>query len=171
MNMDILEKARAFAAEKHKDKRRKYSDQPYFNHLQSVANRIQGNGTTDPTVLAAAYLHDTVEDTDTSMKEVIEEFGADIAELVYWLTDAEHGNREARNLISSWRLARAPMQAKIIKFADIIDNAISISEHDPGFFKIWAAEKRAILTRMLEFEGSSLYEHNLFQQAWKNLDP
>src|SRR5215207_7242132 len=120
--MDILQTARAFAAEKHKDKRRKYSGQPYFNHLQSVANRIQGNGMTDPTVLAAAYLHDTVEDTDTSMQEIIEEFGADIAELVYWLTDAEHGNREARNLMSSWRLARAPMQAKIIKFADIIDN-------------------------------------------------
>ena len=61
------------------------------------------------------------------------EFGADVAELVYWLTDAEEGDRESRTLMSSWRLARAPMQAKV---AVIIDNATSICEHDRQFFKI-----------------------------------
>ena len=68
--------------------------------------------------------------------------------------------------MSSWRLARAPMPAKFIKFADIIDNAHSIREYDRQFFKVWAAEKRTILTRMLEVEGSKLSTYALFKRAW-----
>ena len=164
--MDIIEKARAFAADKHASQKRKYTDQPYFNHLEAVASTLQSAGVMEPTVLAAAYLHDTVEDTDATMQDIIREFGADVGELVYWLTDAEEGNRESRTLMSSWRLARAPMQAKLIKFADIIDNATSIREHDRGFFRLWAAEKVEILKRMLEVEGSGLSEHALFKRAW-----
>ena len=62
--MDIIEKARAFAAGKHASQKRKYTDQPYFNHLEAVASTLQSAGVMEPTVLAAAYLHDTVEDTD-----------------------------------------------------------------------------------------------------------
>ena len=164
--MDIIEKARAYAADKHADKKRKYTDQPYFNHLQAVVSTLQGAGAMEPPILAAAYLHDTVEDTDATIQDIIVEFGADVAELVYWLTDAEEGNRERRTLMSSWRLARAPMQAKLIKFADIIDNATSIREHDRQFFKVWAAEKLTILTRMLEVEGGTLSNHALFKRAW-----
>lgn len=105
--MDIIEKARAYAADKHADKKRKYTDQPYFNHLQAVVSTLQGAGVMEPPILAAAYLHDTVEDTDATIQDIIVEFGADVAELVYWLTDAEEGNRESRTLMSSWRVARA----------------------------------------------------------------
>ena len=100
------------------------------------------------------------------MQEIVAEFGTDVAELVYWLTDAEKGNRESRNLMSAWRLSRAPIQAKLIKFADIIDNCASIRAHDPSFFKVFATEKELILTRMLEVEGSGLADHVLFKQAW-----
>ena len=164
--MDIIEHARAYAAAKHADKKRKYTDQPYFNHLQAVVSTLQGAGVMEPTVLAAAYLHDTVEDTDATIQDIIGEFGTAVAELVYWLTDAEEGNRESRTLMASWRLARAPIQAKLIKFADIIDNATSIREHDLQFFKVWAGEKLTILTRMLEVEGGSLSNHPSFKRAW-----
>lgn len=50
--------------------------------------------------------------TDATMQDIIREFGADVAELVYRLTDAEEGNRESRTLMSSWRLARAPMSVR-----------------------------------------------------------
>jgi (p)ppGpp synthase/HD superfamily hydrolase len=165
--MDIIDKATAFAAEKHKSQRRKYTDQAYFNHLEAVAELVRAAGVTDPSVLAAAYLHDTVEDTATTMQEVVQVFGRDISELVYWLTDIEEGNRTTRSLMSSWRLSRAPMAANYIKFADIIDNATTIQEHDRGFFRQWATEKREILMRMLEVEGGSLTEHPLFNRAWK----
>ena len=68
--------------------------------------------------------------------------------------------------MSSWRLARAPLPAKLVKFADIIDNATSMREHDPNFFRHWAAEKVEILMRMLEAEGGSLSSHALFTRAW-----
>jgi (p)ppGpp synthase/HD superfamily hydrolase len=71
--MDIVEKARTYAADKHADKKRKYTDQPYFNHLEAVASTLQSAGVMEPTVLAAAYLHDTVEDTDAAMQDVIVE--------------------------------------------------------------------------------------------------
>ena len=164
--MDIVAKASDFAAAKHKKQRRKYTDQPYFNHLAAVVRLLESNGITDPTILAAAYLHDTVEDTDTTMQEIVADFGADVAELVYWLTDADKGNRDCRTLMSSWRLSRAPLAAKLVKFADIIDNCASIRAHDPNFFKVFAAEKELILTRMLEVEGSGLADHLLFKQAW-----
>lgn len=169
--MDIVAKASAFAADKHAKQRRKYVDQPYFNHLASVVRTLESAGIDDPTVIAAAYLHDTVEDTDATMQDIIREFGADVAELVYWLTDSEKGNRESRTLMSSWRLARAPIQAKLIKFADIIDNTTSIREHDPAFFKVFAAEKMVVLTRMLEIEGSTLAGHALFTRAWTSATP
>ena len=169
--MDIVERAKQYAAEKHAKQRRKYVDQPYFNHLEAVANTLMSADITDPTVIAAAYLHDTVEDTGTTMQDIIREFGIDIAELVYWLTDAEKGNRESRNVMSAWRLSRAPMLAKLIKFADVIDNTNSIREHDPGYFPKYAEEKRVILTRMLEVEGSDLTKHALFNRAWKACTP
>ena len=56
--MDIIEKARAYAADKHADKKRKYIDQPYFNHLQAVT--LQGVGVMEPPILAAAYLHNCI---------------------------------------------------------------------------------------------------------------
>ena len=105
------------------------------------------------------------------MQDIIREFGTDVAELVYWLTDSEKGNRESRTLVSSWRLARAPIQAKLIKFADIIDNTTSIREHDPAFFKAFAAEKMVVLTRMLEIEGGTLAGHALFTRAWTSATP
>ena len=88
-------KVRSFAAEKHARQRRKYSDQPYFNHLHAVAELLREAGVEDLSVIAAAYLHDTVEDTDATMQQIIEEFGHDIAELVYWMTDSEEGNRDS----------------------------------------------------------------------------
>ena len=74
--MDIVAKASEFAAAKHEKQRRKYTDQPYFNHLAAVVRVLESNGVTDPTALAAAYLHDTVEDTDTTMQEIVTGFGA-----------------------------------------------------------------------------------------------
>ena len=82
--MNIVAKASEFAAAKHEKQRRKYTDQPYFNHLAAVVRVLESNGVTDPTALAAAYLHDTVEDTDATMQEIVAGFGADVAELVYW---------------------------------------------------------------------------------------
>jgi (p)ppGpp synthase/HD superfamily hydrolase len=163
--MDIVQPARLFAAEKHFNQRRKYSDAPYTEHLHNVVDLLEAYGHKQPHVLAAAWLHDTVEDTDATMQEIMETFGLEVAELVYWLTDAEQGNRKSRMQMSAWRLGLAPWDAKMIKLADIVDNGRNITEHDPGFATIFLAEKRQVLAQMLRAEGEPLKNDALFQHA------
>jgi GTP diphosphokinase / guanosine-3',5'-bis(diphosphate) 3'-diphosphatase len=164
--MDELEsKARAFAKRKHAGQVRRYENLPYIVHLDRVAEILRTQGYDDPTTMAAAYLHDAVEDTSATIDEIHQEFGPDVAELVYWLTDAEKGRRKIRKLMSAWRLARAPWKAKLIKLADFADNTPSIVEHDPGFASVYNAEKRTILQMMAASEGTRLTSLPLFRLA------
>src|SRR5690606_5454816 len=89
----------------------------------------------------------------------------DVAQLVYWLTDSEQGNRNTRALQSAWRLSRAPWNAKLIKLADIIDNGTTIMQHDPKFAPVFLGEKRQVLKMMVEVEGARLLRLPLFQRA------
>jgi (p)ppGpp synthase/HD superfamily hydrolase len=163
--MDVVAKSRSFAAERHASQTRKYSHEPYTVHLDNVVALLKQNGVEDATTLATGYLHDTVEDTDTQIQDLIKEFGEPIAELVYWLSDMEKGNRTSRVLMSAWRLAKAPLRAKLVKCADIIDNSTNILQHDPGFAPIFISEKRIILHHMAMAEGPILLDTPLFQEA------
>ena len=80
--------ALAFAADRHRDHRRKDSAQPpYVNHLIAVVEVLVEHGVDDPLVLAAAALHDTVEDTATSLDELRAIFGDEVAAVVAAVTD------------------------------------------------------------------------------------
>jgi len=92
---------------------------------------------------------------------------APVAELVYWLTDTETGNRRVRMMIAAWRLGRAPWDAKMIKLADIIDNSSNIVAHDPDFAPTFLAEKKQVLAQMVRWEGQRLEVLPLFKQAAK----
>jgi (p)ppGpp synthase/HD superfamily hydrolase len=161
----LIEAAREFAVEKHGNQKRKYDGAPYIVHLEGVAGILIENGHTEADLIAAALLHDTVEDTDATIQKITELFGENVAELVYWLTDAEQGNRKSRVLQAAWRLSRAPWEAKLIKLADIIDNGSAIMEHDPGFGPIFLREKCQILEKMAAVEGRRLLASPLFQKA------
>ena len=80
---DLVVRARNYAAQAHEriDHRRKYSDQPYLVHLEAVAQLVE-TATDDQEMIAAAWLHDTVEDTPATLEDVEELFGAAVAELV-----------------------------------------------------------------------------------------
>jgi len=118
-------------------------------------------------MLAAAYLHDTLEDTETTMMELVTEFGEPIAALVYWLSHMQEGNRKTRTLQSCWRLSRAPLAAKVIKCADIIDNGTNIAEHDPNFAPVFLDEKATALRLMAAVEGEALTSLGIFKTAQK----
>jgi GTP diphosphokinase / guanosine-3',5'-bis(diphosphate) 3'-diphosphatase len=163
--MDIVFKAREFSAAKHAQQTRKYTGEPYFVHLEAVANLLERNGIVDREIIAAAYLHDTVEDTETTIQELMEEFGENVAELVYWLTDDEKGRRKARKIMSAWRLGRAPWEAKLVKLADLIDNTLTICSHDRHFAPVYLREKRAILDSMARHEGERLTSLPLYKEA------
>ena len=102
-------------------------------------------------MLAAAWLHDTVEDTGVGIETIRAEFGPKVAELVGWLTDVsrpDHGNRAARKAVDRAHSAQAPAEAQTIKLADLISNTRSIAEHDPDFAKTYLKEKQLLLEVM-----------------------
>jgi guanosine-3',5'-bis(diphosphate) 3'-pyrophosphohydrolase len=162
---DIVARARAFAVTKHGGQLRKYSDKLYVVHLDAVASILRSFGITAPPVLAAAYLHDTVEDTEATIQDIYDSFSEQIAELVYWLTDAEQGQRRMRKIMSAWRLGRAPWDAKMIKLADLIDNTEDIRRKDRHFAPVYVRENRKILAKMVEAEGDRLTTLAIFREA------
>jgi (p)ppGpp synthase/HD superfamily hydrolase len=160
-----IKDVRNFAVAKHGDQKRKYDNAPYIQHLDNVAAILTEFGYTDPFTIAAALLHDTVEDTQTIIQEINDTFGEQVGQLVYWLTDAEKGDRKTRTLQSAWRLSRAPLNAKLIKLADIIDNGTSIMQHDQEFAPVFLEEKHVILQGMDEGENGRLKKLPIFQRA------
>ena len=127
---EIVTRARAFAERSHGAQRSKYFKQPYVVHLDAVAVVLRRYGISAPAVLAAADLHDVVEDTDAMIQDIHDAFGEEIAELVYWVTDEETGRRKTRKTVSAWLLGRAPWAAKMIKLADLIDDTEDIRRND-----------------------------------------
>lgn len=102
----------------------------------------------DQEMLAAAVLHDMIEDFHDTREELAKEFGEDIAVLVQELTDQapmEMDNREVRKVCEYERIASISARSQTIKFADLISNTKSIVEHDPGFSKVYLREKAALL--------------------------
>src|SRR3546814_10065938 len=100
-------------------------------------------------MLAAALLHDTIEDTSVTQEDINREFGPTIAKLVMELTDQCHeGNRAARKSAEAVRLSSVSRDAQTIKLADFISNTRSILRHDPGFAKVYLKEKAQVLAVM-----------------------
>lgn len=140
---EFIEKAKLFAVGAHSaiDQRRKYTNAPYWYHCAKVAELVRAAGGTER-MIAAAWLHDVVEDTSITHEMIDEIFGSVVSIYVRDLTNCETGNRKERKAKANIRLANASPEAQTIKLADIIDNTRSIVEHDPEFAKVYMAEKR-----------------------------
>lgn len=151
---ELEERARSFATEAHGaiDQRRKYTGEPYIVHPVAVAELVRTVPHSDE-MIAAALLHDVVEDTPVTIAQIRAEFGDAVAELVDWLTDVsrpEDGNRRVRKHLDLLHTAKAPPEAKTIKLADLIDNSRTISAHDPSFWRVYRWEKEALLAVLKE---------------------
>jgi guanosine-3',5'-bis(diphosphate) 3'-pyrophosphohydrolase len=147
--MTIVERARVFATAAHAAVKqvRKYTFEPYIVHPAEVASIVATVPHTDE-MLAAAWLHDTIEDTGVTIVDITCEFGHDVASLVGWLTDIsrpQDGNRAVRKAIDRDHTACAPAEAHTVKLADLIANSRSIMAHDPAFSRVYLEEKRMLL--------------------------
>ena len=136
----LVLKAAEFAAHKHRNQRRKGASQrPYIGHCIEVARLVADVGKVeDANVLAAALLHDTVEDTDTTREELREEFGQVIDDIVAEVTDDKTLDSAVRK---DAQVAHAPnltAGAKVIKLADKISNVREIGVDPPS----WTIERR-----------------------------
>ena len=155
---DLVIQADTFAAAAHAaiDHRRKYTGEPYIEHPREVA-RIVASVTDDHEVIAAALLHDTVEDTPVTLEQIEDLFGARVASLVEQLTDVsrpEDGNRRTRKAIDLAHTATATPEAKTVKLADLISNTRTIVEFDPDFARVYLAEKARLLEVLKEGNAS-----------------
>ena len=158
--MTVTERARIFATAAHAavGQRRKYTMEPYIVHPAEVVSIVETVPHTAE-MLAAAWLHDVVEDTDVTLETIQKEFGDEVANMVEWLTDVsrpEHGNRAVRKAIDRAHIAAAPADAQTIKLADLISNTKTIVDHDPKFAAIYLDEKSLLLEVLTKGDSNLL---------------
>jgi len=136
--------AEKFANTNHRGQVRKYTGEPYVTHCRAVAKLVEAADCGNEAI-AAAWLHDTVEDCEgITMKTIADRFGPTVADYVHYLTDPEcppDWNRQARKSYQAGRLAGAPAVVQSIKLADLIHNTSSIVVYDPNFARIYLNEK------------------------------
>jgi guanosine-3',5'-bis(diphosphate) 3'-pyrophosphohydrolase len=133
-DLALLFRALAFAAHKHRDQRRKDAEaSPYINHPIALAEVLAGEGgISDPEVLAAALLHDTIEDTATTAEELRAQFGERIAAIVAEVTDDKNLPKAERKRLQIEHAAGISEGAKLVKLADKICNLRDVAERPPA---------------------------------------
>ena len=129
----LLARAWRVAAEQHVDQRRKGERQePYVNHLAEVADLVaEATRGTDPNLVAAAVLHDTVEDTGMTKAKLARLFGADVAAIVAEVTDNKKLPKAERKRLQVANASHKTRRAKILKLADKTSNLRSIAKSPP----------------------------------------
>ena len=155
--MDLFERALCYAIEKHSGQRRKLSNIPYILHPMEVA-AIVGTMTDDSATLAAAVLHDTVEDTDATLEELEEKFGRRVALIV--MTETEE-KRENLPPSETWKLRK-------LKTLAMLENT-----KDPSVKMLWLANKLSNIRsfyRQIQKDGDAVWQKlnqkDPAQQEW-----
>ena len=161
MNSHILEEIIRFADHAHGEQKRKYSDERYIVHPIRVMQTVQ-QYTSDIAILAAALLHDVLEDTDVNATQIreflIKHISAADADrtlkLVIDLTDVytkkafPRLKRKHRKDLEFRRLGKAHADAQTIKYADVMDNSVNIITNDPDFGRVFLREAELMLSEM-----------------------
>lgn len=127
-----LLRAYYFAQEKHKGQTYGDGSEPFTTHLREVVNEIANNFNVLALVMgdfpdrqeveAAGWLHDTLEDTDTTREELVQNFGDEIAEWVWCVTDSEGNNRKEKKR-NTWHKIRSNKVSTFIKLCDRLANS------------------------------------------------
>lgn len=157
-----------FVKRSHGGQTRKYTGEPYWTHLVSVAEIVDIVDKTEG-LIEIALGHDLVEDTDVTLGDVyieLKSIGYSENEIdfivngIYHLTDEYSSemypnlNRRVRKRLEGIRLHSIPPVYQTVKYADLIDNSSSILERDPKFAKVYLEEKKFILQGMTSGNGS-----------------
>ena len=140
-NSNLVLKAAQFAALKHRDQRRKDAESsPYIIHPISVALAISDiGGVDDPEILAAALLHDTIEDTKTTSSELEETFGLTVCSYVKEVTDDKSLPKDERKQKQIEHASHLSKGAALIKLGDKISNVSDVTHSPPSE---WDTERR-----------------------------
>lgn len=152
-------KALRFAAQKHRDQRRKGSlKAPYINHPIQLVDILWNSGeVNDINTLIAAVLHDTVEDTGTTPEEISQQFGDDVRGLVMEVTDDKRLPKMVRKVLQVTSAPHKSPRAKQIKLADKISNVAEVGSDPPGE---WSLQRQREYLDWTETVVKGLRGHN-----------
>jgi (p)ppGpp synthase/HD superfamily hydrolase len=138
------QQAIALACSAHAEQKRKYTNEPYIVHPAEVVSYLKTHVKhVSEDMIIAAWLHDTLEDTDLPQEIIEYWFGYRVLYLVDELTDKtelKDGNRAYRKLLECNRLSVTSSEAQTIKLADLCSNTTSIIQYDPNFAKVYIPE-------------------------------
>ncbi len=140
----LIDSALAFAAQAHDGQRRKSTDIPYIVHPVGVMMALVECGETDPELLAAALLHDTVEDTGVTLAEVRHRFGERVARIVEGCSEPDKSDTwERRKQHTVGYLKTAPRDVQLVSAADKLHNLRSMAaDYAEMGERLWSRFKR-----------------------------
>ncbi len=161
---DAEQLAREFAIKAHGDQ--KYGDQPYVTHLAAVRDALIEFGCAERTHLIAAWLHDTIEDTDVTYEEIDRNFGTEMARYV-WAVTGTGKTRAMRNSDAYQKMRWCP-EAILIKLADRIANMRASKASKPELFKMYQSEYPAFRDTLRPVTRSA--EVVCSEAMWRALD-
>jgi (p)ppGpp synthase/HD superfamily hydrolase len=191
--MNIRQKAQDFATKAHANagQVRKFTGEPYIVHPAAVVELLQAIDPSDE-MIAAAWLHDVVEDTDVTLMDIQNEFGTVVAQYIEMLTDSQTrssgGERIHRKNTNLLHTSQACPEAQSIKLCDLIDNASMVVERDPIFARQYLLEMKRLLLVLtkgdttLHQRASHIYEKGVsllclqqgnepwFERSWEEYE-
>ncbi|MFO7807734.1 HD domain-containing protein [Guyparkeria sp.] len=146
----VVRRAVEIMIEAHEGQVRHYTHEPFVSHPIAVAQTV-ATFNRDPLVLAAALLHDVIEDTPVTATDLGRKMPSSVVRMVLSLTNqASHadGERATRKHIDHDHVVRAEPRAQTIKYADVLHNVQSIARHDPSFAAPYLQEKASLIRRL-----------------------
>ncbi len=174
-DLSPLSAAFAFAHAAHADQKRA-SGEPYVTHPLAVA-RILAEMGLDPTAVTAALLHDIPEDTEYSLDDVEEHFGADVARLVNGVTKLSkfstltHEQQQAENIRKMFLAMAEDIRVVLIKLADRLHNMRTLTALPPAKQLRIARQTAEIYAPLAERLGIWQIKWELEDLAFKIMDP
>ncbi|MFW6281358.1 MAG: HD domain-containing protein [bacterium] len=151
---NILESMDAYrhAANAHKGVTRKFAGEPYINHPKRVAQivkKFKGDSSKIDDLIKAALLHDTVEDTDTTLKDLEKLFGGLVASLVKELTsNKKEIEKKGKAEYLADKMINMSSWALVIKLSDRLDNVGDFKTASPKFVEKYKKETEQILEKL-----------------------
>jgi len=128
--MNKIKSAELLAKKKHSGQLKKDGTTTYSKHLEDVVGRLKGLGIVDEAILCAGWLHDTIEDTETSFEDLFAQFESEIAVLILSLSKDMSLTRKKREQAYVKQLKLASSNAKLIKLCDISANLSDLKNWD-----------------------------------------
>ena len=168
MDEEIIERAERMANFAHLGVQRKYTGEPYIFHPRRVADLVRER-TNTTTLIAAAKLHDVLEDTPLPPEDICNECGVEVLSLVLQLTNPSKGMklpREVRKQLDREHLRHVSHGAKLIKLCDRFDNVLDMKGADQDFKQMYHDEA-VLLLQVLK--GTDPYVENLLEHALEDL--